>query len=508
MERLSLAQQIAQLEDVAPAGKSFPTKSSSCTPNLLNADFDPEDVHITGAEPDEVIEDQSASRAHYTDVGPSALRKLQDRVSDPKYDGVMTSRKALMGDDDNNNGGEDTEDEELDSQLEGDEEEESDLHGQDITEHEPTSSEQGEDHRSDHEVEASTIDASVTRPRDSDQNEDLSSTLRKTHEEDRKKGKAISRQIALWDSLLDGRIRLQKAVTAGNRLPPLSQHADNEDVQASLSKMLDEARWLSDELFDFQETLLSTNESIQPPPRKRRRTGEEKCSVANSAARLREASQAASLLECVYHRHLIQTLNKWSSKIQAVAPSVLLPSNRNAFSKSNQHIKSAAQLIDETLADHTKVLARTRIYRGKGARLDITAAEGGEQEDPEIFDDTDFYHRLLRDVIDSRGNGSSGNDDWVAMQKQKKAKKKVDTKASKGRKLRYEVHEKIQNFMVPVAVQGSWHEEQIDELFASLLGKGFESVMQEVGEVATDDMETSLREQVDAALRGGFRVFG
>ncbi|KAF8845233.1 TRAUB-domain-containing protein [Paxillus ammoniavirescens] len=501
MERLSLAQQIAQLEDVAPAGKSFPTKSSSRTSNLLKTDFDPEDVHITGADPDKVIEDNSAPRAHYIDVGPSALRKLQDRVSDPKYDGVTTSRKELMDDDDDDD----------DDDSNSGEDEEPDLHGQVIVEHEPPSSEQEEDHRSDHEVEVSTIDASITRPRDSDQNEDLSSTLRKTREEDRKKGKAISKQIALWDSLLDGRIRLQKSVTAGNRLPSLCQYADNEDVQASLSEMLDEARRLSDELLDFQESLLSTNESIQPPPRKRRRTGNEKCLVADSAEGLREASQAASLLQCIYHPHLIQTLNKWSSKIQAVAPSVLLPSNRNAFSKSNQHIKSAAQLIDETLADHTKVLARTRIYRGKSARLDTTAADGGEdqeQEDPEIFDDTDFYHQLLRDVIDSRGSGSSGNDDWVAMQKQKKAKKKVDTKASKGRKLRYEVHEKIQNFMVPVAVQGSWHEEQIDELFASLLGKGFESAMQEVGEVATDGMETLLQEQVDSALKGGFRVFG
>jgi protein AATF/BFR2 len=29
--------------------------------------------------------------------------------------------------------------------------------------------------------------------------------------------------------------------------------------------------------------------------------------------------------------------------------------------------------------------------------------------------------------------------------------------------------------MVPVPVRGAWHEEQIDELFASLLGKGFET---------------------------------
>lgn len=171
---------------------------------------------------------------------------------------------------------------------------------------------------------------------------------------------------------------------------------------------------------------------------------------------LREASHAASELECAsvlvylsvekisythhsYHPHLVQTLNKWSSKIQAVAPSVLLPSNRNAFSRTNQHVKSATQLIDETIADHSKVLARTKIFRGKGSRLGISATnedETREKEDPEVFDDTDFYHQLLRDVIDARGNGTGGNDDWIAVQKEKKAKKKVDTKASKGRKLR------------------------------------------------------------------------
>lgn len=160
------------------------------------------------------------------------------------------------------------------------------------------------------------------------------------------------------------------------------------------------------------------------------------------------------------------------------------------------------------------MLTRTKIYRGKDDRLGVSTTDENrsrEKEDAEVFDDTDFYHQLLRDIIDARGNGTGGNDDWMTTQKEKKAKKKVDTKASKGRKLRsvawswgyflahtilrYEVHEKMQNFMVPVATQGSWHEEQIDELFASLLGKGFESAVREEEEEAE-------------VLQGGFRVFG
>lgn len=183
---------------------------------------------------------------------------------------------------------------------------------------------------------------------------------------------------------------------------------------------------------------------------------------------------------------------------------------------------SAVQLIDETLTSHEKLVEKTRIRRGKGARIGAApeVSEDQSQEDNEIFDDTDFYQKLLRDIIDSRGGGE-GADDWLVQQKQKKAKKKVDTKASKGRKLRfaasyiilshllclrsgyrYEVHEKLQNFMVPVPPAGSWHEEQIDELFGSLLGKGFENAGINGDEAVDHTVE------LDEALRSGFRVFG
>lgn len=142
-----------------------------------------------------------------------------------------------------------------------------------------------------------------------------------------------------------------------------------------------------------------------------------------------------------YHPHLVQTLSKWSSKIQAVAPSALLPSNRGAFSKSSQHLKSAVQLVDETLQDHNKLLAKTQIRRDNHGRLGLDPHPSIEKDiekmaDAEIFDDTEFYQNMLRNIIDSRGNGDRGGDDWMLLQRQKKAKKNVDTKASKGRKLR------------------------------------------------------------------------
>jgi protein AATF/BFR2 len=77
----------------------------------------------------------------------------------------------------------------------------------------------------------------------------------------------------------------------------------------------------------------------------------------------------------------------------------------------------------------------------------------------------------------------------------------VDTKASKGRKLRYTAHEKIQNFMVPIP-RATWHEEQIDELFASLLG-GAEKQDGTDGVRPNGDSASA-----DASLADGFKLFG
>ncbi|KAG9312888.1 apoptosis antagonizing transcription factor-domain-containing protein [Chiua virens] len=354
MQRLSLAQQIAQLEDVAPA------------------DLDPEDVEVTGIDPDfdlDISADNNDARAHYVDVGPSSLRQLHESLSGPKYDGAKTSREQIHDEFDDSESDSASKDAESGSYV------------SEVSE----TRDFDEGNGVKHELDIADAPAEHPGPK---QNNDMSSSLSKIQEDDRKKGRAISRQIALWDSLLDARIRLQKSVAAGNRLPP-PQEAPDERVHTALMKMFEEARLLSNEIFEFQERLLSENESIQPPPRKRRKGSETDCSVTDYTDEFREASIAASELECAYHSHLVQTLSKWSSKIQAVAPSVLLPSNRNAFSKTTQHIKTAIQLIDETLVDHNKVLARTRSYRGKGSRLgDADTEEDGdrEKEDPEVFD--------------------------------------------------------------------------------------------------------------------------
>jgi len=154
------------------------------------------------------------------------------------------------------------------------------------------------------------------------------------------------------------------------------------------------------------------------PPRKRRKLDFDSSPLLSDLdSEVLASTMDFSALQATYHPHLLQTLHKWSSKIQAVTPQALLPSSRNKFATASKP-KSTVELIQETLADHAKVVGRTRTLRSTATKRIGVEGEGVtiggdldvegrriEREDIEIFDDTDFYQQLLRDVIDGRSGG-------------------------------------------------------------------------------------------------------
>jgi protein AATF/BFR2 len=75
--------------------------------------------------------------------------------------------------------------------------------------------------------------------------------------------------------------------------------------------------------------------------------------------------------------------------------------------------------------------------------------------DPEIFDDQDFYNQLMRELIDRKTSNVVDPVELsrksIELQKlRSKNKKVVDTKASKGRKIKFNVHKPMVNFMAPI----------------------------------------------------------
>ena len=135
--------------------------------------------------------------------------------------------------------------------------------------------------------------------------------------------------------------------------------------------------------------------------------------------------------------------------------------------------------INLALGDETRVIEKTRVLVSESKRLygdkrnseiernddldaiDDEILEAGtsrkrtrqkELYDEEVYDDRQFYSMLLKTFITSSSNPTNGmrKEDILAMQKYKRKKISVDRKASKGRKVRYVTHPKLQNFMFPI----------------------------------------------------------
>lgn len=264
--------------------------------------------------------------------------------------------------------------------------------------------------------------------------------------------------------------------------------SSHQGTRDSVTRTLTEAALLTEELLDLQEvgiysdsakrscthvsqTLMDADDQATIRSRKRIKFDDNRMLQDDPTECLVNLSESASMLEAALHPNLVQTFNKWSTKVQTVAPNLLLP-DRTAFRQSDRELPlSGVAVVDDMLRfDGPKLLARTRTLKGSTTSRRNQLTNEDDVESTEVFDDTDFYQQLLRDVIKMRG-AASGEPQWLEQQRKSKAarRKTVDTKASKGRKLRYETHEKLQHFMVPV-VRGGWHEEQIDVLFSSLLG--------------------------------------
>lgn len=104
------------------------------------------------------------------------------------------------------------------------------------------------------------------------------------------------------------------------------------------------------------------------------------------------------------HESNLSSLQKWSAKVQAVAPSALLPSSRDSFKIGSTRTKSAGELVAEATRDPEKLLKTTRCRISRVGSVQTEEVEGDDDGDEETFDDRDFYRSMLRDVIESKGD--------------------------------------------------------------------------------------------------------
>lgn len=299
---------------------------------------------------------------------------------------------------------------------------------------------------------------------------------------DIEKGRAIKHQRSTFDSLLNTRIKLQKALIATNTMAASSTgpNADTSTILAAETAALN--LWNSLSALRSSLTLSSEASSLTATP-----------STPSSALWTHMTAQESISLPTRR-----STLTNWSNRTNPTLPRI----SKFSQTPTTQPLTS---VLDSHLigTNASKLVSKTRTPRSCAP----VQAAARVSEDADIYDDADFYTLLLRELVDQRMADGSANTAQGAgvpslpSQRQFKVKKVVDTKASKGRKMRYTVHEKLQNFMAPEG-RGAWGERQRGELFGSLLGARVR--LEEGGE----SEEGVLVDGMDGEGEGGLRLFG
>ncbi|KAJ8978974.1 hypothetical protein NQ317_001446, partial [Molorchus minor] len=162
----------------------------------------------------------------------------------------------------------------------------------------------------------------------------------------------------------------------------------------------------------------------------------------------------------IYKDYRNSVIQKWNEKTKI------------GVMKNNTSTHSVLNHIDHILSDKR---SEDITEKNEGQMDDGRENRRLEEYNSEIFDDDDFYHQLLRELIEVKSADLTDpvqlSRQWIKLQNMRsKMKRKVDTKATKGRKIRYVVHTKLVNFMAPID-DFLWTEEAKNELFSSLFGK-------------------------------------
>jgi len=297
---------------------------------------------------------------------------------------------------------------------------------------------------------------------------------------------AAGKQAQAYESVLALRIQLQKVVDAANILPSGSDLVARGKEQSD--EVIEAYHKLSTSL-DGTVRQLTTLLHKQAPS----------SSIPSSASSSSSSSSSLSWEEVLAPQqrlrpHWESTLDKWNARLHF--------GSERKQSKLKIFNHKIWEQISVALSDKQRAIEKSRLPMAESQRLDRALGGGGgrgddedkmdsdaeeeeeseeEEEDRgkkrrvghdlEVYDDRSFYSLLLKSFIQSAESSSTSAssmrpDDLAALRKYRRSKTKVDRKASKGRKIRYVTHAKLQNFMFPIAQPSPPMD--VDRLFQSL----------------------------------------
>ena len=278
-------------------------------------------------------------------------------------------------------------------------------------------------------------------------------------------------QKKIWDTLLNLRIKMQPLLVGANRLPLAEArpaYRGDKKLRRGMRKAAQTLEGLTGTLLQLQAALVSLNPQTAAAAAAAAadvESSEEGGKGGGEDGPFGELWGQVVTMQQTLEPHCFAVIDAWNQKTSLAAHKI----TQASFKALNQSI--GAQL-GATLQNKEKLRRRTQAKRTLGAvfGMGLTAEEFNPQQSEEIFDDTDFYQLLLRDLIDSTKAADDpfeSSRNWLALREQSaKLKKLVLPKSSRDRVLRYHTQEPLVNYMAPVPLHTAPYTEQIfNELF-------------------------------------------
>ena len=385
-----------------------------------------------------------------------------DDHSDPE-DSFFSTGSAANDDVQDSSTSDEEEDDDEESLHEEDDDEES-LHEEDDDEeslHDDEDDEEESLHEEEDDGEMGELEQQYRTLQANQQS--ILQTLKQHRDDDVSRGQAVKNQKALWDKTLEMRFLLQKAFSTSNKLPkdPSKSRfcSHDQEIEQAYVDLLDSSKQTLGCMLDLQKALLEQNQAAKGA----------NDTLPDSNEESDEWSQVQKL-----HTRITPFRNteidKWQRKTQVTTGAAALKGKLHAF---NQNISDQ---VAGYMRDPSRMINRMYLRKsdvgvfGESAAEPATTVEGKDVEgDPELIDDSEFYHQLLKEFLESCDSGASESAFYALRKKQNKKRKLVDRRASKSRKIRYSVHEKIANFMAPVPMTVP---PMASKLFENLFGTG------------------------------------
>ena len=388
-----------------------------------------------------------------------------------KYEGKNTSYKNLLEKSEGNENEENEDEENEDENNEINEEKNNDKNIKSNNEKKNESNELEEENNNDskdnNENESNEEDdnAMTLQEKMEKQDEKYLKTLSKVTKDEIKKAKNILNQKELYETFVGIRISLQNILSDVNSLPTYKNFdqflkISNEETQNTYKKLLENLSSLFLTNLNFHKEYLI----------KQNYPSNEQFSPVNELEKIISNYENFSDVEKnlnIIHNNLFKIdqkiLNVWYRKTvinQFQTNNKIL----KKLSKTDNFCEHVLNSVEKNIETLTKKTQKYNINdMNLLGRKRLSAEE--YEFDKEIFNDSDFYNFLLKELLANNEkeieisekkldeNGiEEGRYDLTMkylLNRNNKIKKNVDTKASKNRKIRYDKHEQIINFMVP-----------------------------------------------------------